>query len=59
MKLVSEEMFISLSYYYAVEEEPTRFVICYLFDDDQGASLDFKALSADKYLVDDFIFMAI
>jgi hypothetical protein len=42
-----------------MEEDPPKFVICYLFDDDYGASLDFKALSADKYLQDDFIFMAV
>ena len=50
---------MSLSSYYTLEQEDPKFVICYLFDDGMGASLDFKALSADSLLQDDFIFMAV
>lgn len=45
VKLVSEEVFYELAHYYSFEDPPYKFVVCYLFDDRQGASFDFKALS--------------
>jgi len=33
--------------------------VCYIYEDDKGASFDFRALSADRWLKDDFVFFAV
>lgn len=40
-------------------EDKTKYVLVYLFKDYKGINLDFKALSADIKLQNDFVFMAV
>jgi hypothetical protein len=44
---------------YGKDETNPKFSVCYLYDDNQGASFDFRALSSDRWLKDDFVFFAI
>lgn len=42
------------------ERDAPKFVMTYLFNDPlKGASFDFKALSADPFLQDDYMFLAV
>jgi len=56
IKEVSEKIFNNLAVSAAVEEKKN--VIVYLYNDER-ISLHFKALSAVKYLKDDFVFMSV
>jgi len=44
---------------YTRDETNPKFVVAYLYEDDKGASFDFRALSSDKWLRDDFVFFAV
>jgi len=48
-----------LSNIYTQDETNPKFVVCYVYDDDTGASFDFRALSSDRWLKDDFVFFAV
>jgi hypothetical protein len=48
-----------MAYQIAEDETNPKFVIYYNYDDGQGASLLFKALSAEPLLQEDFSFMSI
>jgi hypothetical protein len=41
------------------DEQHPKFVVSYIFDDEIGPNLAFKALSVDPELTDDFAFTAI
>ena len=56
IKEVSEKIFNNLAISAAVEEKKN--VIVYMYNDER-ISLHFKALSAVKYLKDDFVFMSV
>jgi len=59
VKQVTEQMYLQLSGVYTRDETNPKFVVAYLYDDDLGASFDFRALSSDKWLKDDFVFFAV
>lgn len=59
VKEVSEQIFFNLGGEYTRDESTPKHVVAYLYDDDQGANIQIKALSADKWLSRDFVFMAI
>lgn len=56
---VASQAFGSVSNQYVKDETKPRYVIAYLFEDDHGPNLDFKALSVDNLLKDDFVFLSI
>ncbi len=56
VKDVSEKVYYSLAAANAKEGKTT---VCYLYDDSDGVNFTFKALSADPYLQDDYVFMAV
>ena len=59
VKQVTEQVYLKLSGAYTRDETNPKFVVAYLYDDDLGASFDFRALSTDRWLKDDFVFFAI
>lgn len=59
VKQVTEQVYLQLSGVYTRDESNPKFVVCYIYEDDQGASFDFRALSSDKWLKDDFVFFAV
>ena len=56
---IASQAFSSVSNQYVSDVTNPRYVIAYLFDDDHGPNLDFKALSVDNLLKDDFVFLSI
>jgi len=50
---------LQLSGVYVRDETNPKFVVCYIYEDDVGANFDFRALSADPWLKDDFVFFAV
>lgn len=50
VKEVSEQIFFNLGSEYTRDETNPKHVVAYLYDDDQGANIQIKALSADKWL---------
>ena len=56
IKEVSEKIFSNLAISHAVEDKKN--VIVYFYNDEK-ISLHFKALSAIKFLKDDFVFMSV
>ncbi len=59
VKEVNEMMYRSLAADYTTAEENPKYVLVYLYDDNEGASFLFRALSAEPALQDDFVFFAL
>ncbi len=56
---MTEQVYLQLSGVYTNDETNPKFVVCYIYQDDSGASFDFRALSVDRWLKDDFVFFAV
>jgi hypothetical protein len=52
-------MWYLLSREYVNDEATPKHSVVYLYDDNEGAHFLFKALSSDRWLAKDFVFMAL
>ena len=59
VKEVNEKLWYSLTGQYILDETKPKHCIVYFYDDAKGTNFVFKALSVDKWLVDDFAFFAL
>lgn len=50
VKEIGENLYEPLALQYAKDEDDPKHVLIYLYDDDQGASFKFRALSAEPVM---------